>query len=181
MMINNIKVGFGLLLFVVMVLAVEITNAQTTVNLTARVAAPSQQNVVVRWYTDATHTNSLANPASVASSDTPTNYWAFLYDPTNDCYSKGSKVTIVNAPCLARTFNLSSLSGANTDGLVWHSASVPGTNTLVTDPTKVGEGTYWAFLHDSVAGCYSKASQPVIVTANDDCCKAGNVGPVVNP
>lgn len=156
--------GFGVLLGTIILLAGSIANAQTTVDLTTRITPPTTPNVVVRWFTDAAHTNPLANPTSVVATSTPTNYWAFFYDTAGNCYSPGAKVTIVDAACPVKTVNLTALPGGNAPNLVWHSAPVPVTGTTeVPDPTAVGPGTYWAFFHDVPGDCYSPASSPVIV------------------
>lgn len=156
--------GFRIMFGAAVLLIADMAYGQTTVDLTARITPPSTAGVVIRWFTDAGHTNPVADPTQVVSTSTPTNYWAFFYDTAGDCYSSGAKVTLMDAACPVTTVNLKALPGGDAPKLVWHSAPVPVTgDTEVPNPTAAGPGTYWAFFFDAAQDCYSPASSPVIV------------------
>lgn len=53
----------------------------------------------------------------------------------------------------------------------WYTSQNHLANFAVADPTKVSQGTYYAFLFDPVAGCYNtNASQAKVVVSIEKCC-----------
>ena len=60
----------------------------------------------------------------------------------------------------------------NTTSLVWYTSSTRILGSLVSNPSVVGNGNYYAFYYNATSDCYSPASSMVTVTIAP-CCKAG--------
>lgn len=149
----------------------EATISGTTVNLDNMFAGTLPDNTQLEWHTTATpidDTTLVKSPDVVTATSTPTNYYAVFHSITGvDCYSPSAKVVVVSNNCPATTVDLTALPHSelpdNTE-LKWF--TVPNSDDedyLVDDPTQVGEGTYWPFIYDSAAECYSPAGTPVVV------------------
>lgn len=142
---------------------------------------PSGSTLV--WFTNATHTGTAYATPTAAQ---PGTYFAFYYNSASNCYSIASpKISVnqtqVNSPalnaltlrniCPALTANLNSLhNGTSPSGmtLVWFTNN-SHTGSVVSDPTTVTAGTYYAFYYSSVGNCYSSPSSTVTVSIIDDC------------
>jgi hypothetical protein len=158
-----------------------------TVDLTALVTSTTPSGTTLVWYRDSGHTGSPYSTPNTANGNIGfgTDYYAFYYDETNNCYSPGTKVTVnildccragQVAPtlsatsllnqCAANTVNLNSLvtsTTPNSASLVWFTNS-NHTGTPYATPTIAGAGTYYAFYFDVEINCYSPPSQRVTVT-----------------
>ena len=144
------------------------------VNLNSITVAPAPSGSVIQWHNSATPSAStLLSSTTVNATATPTNYWAYYYDSTNNCYSPGSKATVVsNSCCNYPTVNLSSLpdsSAPNGSTLVWYTTSTRAAGTQVANPLAVGNGTYWPFFYDPALDNYSPVGAPVLVQVDSQC------------
>lgn len=65
----------------------------TTVNLNSLVTSTRPGGIVLQWFTNNTHTGTpYATPAAAVAGT----YYAFYYDPANNCYSPPAMVTVSN-------------------------------------------------------------------------------------
>lgn len=126
---------------------------------------------VTQWHTSSTPSAAtLISSSTVMATSTPTDYWVFYFDNTNNCYSPGSKVTVVtNQCCNYNTYDLNSLpqgvppAGSRTD---WY---MTNTRTgLVSNPSAAPEGVYFPFYYNTVTSTYT-AGTPVLVVMDVDC------------
>ncbi|MFN8356788.1 MAG: SdrD B-like domain-containing protein [Spirosomataceae bacterium] len=147
---------------------------------------------LIRWYYASTGGaiigTSNSGEAFIVSPETTTTYYAEAVIPNNDkCPSARIPVTVkVNAKpatpvCAGNTTNVCpsstvdltklQLSPTSTNGGVfeWHTGIAPS-SPLVSDPSKVGAGTYYLF-EKSTSGCYSN---PSLVTVNIVDCSCQN-------
>ncbi len=151
-----------------------------TVNLNSITVAAAPAGSVLQWHNSATPSAStLLSSTTVNATATPTNYWAYYYDSTNNCYSPGSKATVVsNSCCNYPTVNLTALPQSTTPSgaqLVWYTTSTRTAGTQVTNPLAVANGTYWPFFYDAANNCYSPVGSPVMV-AIDSVCPVADYG-----
>lgn len=145
-----------------------------TVNLNSITVAAAPAGSVLQWHNSATPSAStLLSSTTVNATATPTNYWAYYYDSTNNCYSPGSKATVVsNSCCNYPTVNLTALPQSTTPSgaqLVWYTTSTRTAGTQVTNPLAVANGTYWPFFYDAANNCYSPVGSPVMVGIDSVC------------
>lgn len=140
--------------------------------------------------------NQVADPTAVS---TPGTYNVFYSDANNaGCTSPSTTLTVTSGGCCStapslssntitntcptETVNLNSLySGSLPAGvtLEWYTNNTH-TGTPVANPTAVATaGTYYAFVHDTSASCFSPASVAVTFTKTT-CCLAGTAAPVIN-
>ncbi len=145
-----------------------------SVNLNTGFSVPAAPpGSVKEWHTSATPSAStLISSGTVMATSTPTNYWVFYHDTTNNCYSPGTKVVVVsNACCNYPTVDLTALSQSSAPAgaqLVWYYTNNHAGNR-VNNPTAVGSGTYFPFFFDPANNCYSPAGTPVLVALDEDC------------
>jgi len=162
-----------------------LSNATVTsqiVDLSTMVTSTPPTNTVVQWHSVANPVDNstlVSNPVTATS--TPTNYWAFYYSSNGNCYSPGAKVTIVSNNCTANatTVDLTTLPHstvpANTQ-LLWYTTSTHDAGTEVSNPTAVGNGTYWPVFYSTASNCFSPVGNPVVVgiaTCNAACYRPG--------
>jgi hypothetical protein len=129
------------------------------------------------WFSDAGLTTLLTS-SSVNPASTTTYYAACTL---NGCVSVATPVTVTvigtTAPvpttltksnvCPSTTTDLTTIQPALVSGLTyeWHTVSSnPSAANLVSTATAVGAGTYYLYTKSTIGGCFSIASQPVIVT-----------------
>ncbi|MDP9955958.1 hypothetical protein J2X97_001595 [Epilithonimonas hungarica] len=139
---------------------------------------PSGASLV--WFTNSAHSGTALSGTQVTQAVAGT-YYAFYYDSTNGCYSPASNSVVVTNPtitapsvqnlsysCPANYVNLNTAhTGTIPSGtsLVWFTNSThTGTALTGTQITQAGAGTYYAFYYSSTSGCYSPASNSVVVT-----------------
>ena len=144
--------------------------AQTgNVNLNNHSNPNPPSGTVFQWHT--------GNPPTVANlltsqqaADVPAGtYYAVFYDSLKNCYSPATTLKVKNNDCPAVTVNLNNFTSSNTPTgttLEWHTSNTPTQSNKVSDPTKVSNGTYYAFFYDSTNGCYSPPT-PIIVSVKD--------------
>ncbi|SDF20488.1 hypothetical protein SAMN05421825_1292 [Epilithonimonas hungarica] len=162
-----------------------LTNSTATsqaVDLAGMVTGTAPAGSVLQWHNSATPSDAtLLSSTTVSATSTPTNYWAFYYDSTNKCYSPGAKVTVVSNNCTTNTTTVDltalphSTVPANTQ-LLWYTTAAHDTGTEVTNPTAVGNGTYWPVFYSTASNCFSPVGNPVVVgiaTCNAACYKSG--------
>ncbi len=128
-----------------------------------------------------TEWHSSANPSAatklsstvVNATYTATSYWVYYHDTTNNCYSPGSKVTVVsNSCCNYPTVDLTALpqtAAPSGSSVVWYTTKTHDSGTQVNNPTAVGNGKYWPFYYDGINGCFSPAGTPVLVAVDNVC------------
>ncbi|MCX8525254.1 hypothetical protein OF897_15140 [Chryseobacterium formosus] len=144
------------------------------VSLTSITVAAAPTGSVLQWHNSATPSAStLLSSTTVNATSTPTNYWAYYYDSVGNCYSPGSKATVVgNSCCNYPTVDLAALSHSAVPAgtqLVWYSTSGRLPGSQVNNPTAIGSGLYWPFFYDPALNCYSQAGTPVLVGVDSQC------------
>ncbi|MCR4857225.1 MAG: hypothetical protein K5890_03390, partial [Bacteroidales bacterium] len=163
----------------------------TTITLTATPASGCE----LRWYSDASLSTQVQNPASVAVSATDT-FYAVSYNTTTQCASGSAPlaVTIHNVPAqpvtdanVCFTGNTTSLSGTPASGTIckWY----PTSGNAVTSNTyyNATAGTYTVTSFDQNTGCESTpvtvtvTATPAVPTASDvTLCTAGTASLAVS-
>jgi len=149
------------------VLAIQTATAQT-VDLSMHVSGTPPTGTVTQWHNSGSPSSGTLLPSTTVTATTiPTNYWVYYYDVANDCYSPGSKVTVVTNTCPATMVDLATIpvtppAPAGTT-LEWYTSRTPSAGTHVADPTAVGNGTYWPAYYDAANDCWSPVGTPVIV------------------
>jgi hypothetical protein len=131
------------------------------------------------WYTvPEVNASFLLSSSTISSTGT---YYAFA--KSGSCYSTSSSdftLTVINvaAPtvsatsltyCAPATADLTILQPAAPAGVnyEWHTVNAsPISNTLVSTPTSVSNGTYYLYAYSPAANCYGTASSGVTVTIN---------------
>lgn len=179
---------------------------KSTVDLTAQV---NDSPYKVRWFDNDKHQGlPIDNPNVAPVGD----YFAFYYDPINQCYSTdkatvdavfsvvGStmrcndpndpsnqiilkfKTATINPP--AQTFNLTTAIPSEYvpgPGEVFEWFTNAGhVGTPIADPTQVGAGTYYVFLHDTVNGCYNTNASTSSVTVSKVCNAGAAAVPLID-
>jgi hypothetical protein len=148
------------------VLSFTLWNAQS-VDLAAHVSSTPPSGAVLEWHSSSTPSSATKlSSTTVSASSTPSNYWVFYYDSTNNCYSPGAKVTVLGNLCPSAVANLNNITVSMAPSgsvLEWHTSATPTAGNKVPDPSSVNSGTYWATYFDSTNNCYSPTSTPVIV------------------
>jgi hypothetical protein len=148
-------------------------------------------NIVLRWFTNTTHTGQpVADPAHVP----PGTYYAFYYDQANDCYNtnqSSAMVGVVANSCAQVQVNaaLSNICPATTVDLttaiigpipsgstvVWY--GTPDHSGLPVIPGTAAAGVYYAFFYTSSTGTYntnnSTAKVTVTIVSCPPACGAG--------
>lgn len=141
-------------------------NAQT-VDLSTHVSGTPPAGTVFQWHNSAAPSGATLLPSTtVTATATPVNYWVYYYDAANDCYSPGSKVTVITNSCPATTVDLTSIPATSAPAgttLQWYTSSTPSAGTQVANPAAAGNGTYYPAYYDAANNCYSPAGTPVIV------------------
>lgn len=115
----------------------------------------------------ATDANKINNPTTASTGI----YYAAFWDSANGCYSPVS-APIYIAKCLTNscpltTADLTTVTTSTPPAgsvLEWHTSYELVRTNVVPDPTKVGDGIYWAVFYDEPNDCYSPISIPVKVT-----------------
>ena len=143
-----------------------------TVDLNSHVISTAPSGASLEWHNALpVSTSNALTPAQALAAGAGT-YYAVYYDSVNGCYSPYSKVKVVIGNCPSSTYDLTSLSTTAAPAgaiLEWHTSTSPGSSTLVSNAASAGAGTYYAVYHDTVNGCYSPVSDPLIVGANSGC------------
>ena len=191
--------------------ATDITNIcpASTSNLSTVTASNLPSGAVLEWHTGLpiTASNKLSNTTNVNSGI----YYAVFYDVTNNCYSNNglsaTQVLVANtscpkclvpstAPeipkatiatiCPATTADLNTVVIINKPrGVVvrWYTAAAVSNATLVSNPSAVVAGTYYATFYDTANNCFANSGNgnftSVTVTLTK-CCNAGNEAPKFN-
>lgn len=160
------------LLSVIMMMFITVFGYAQTVNLNTHVTSTTPSGTILEWHNAIPISTSNALTTTQASAAGAGTYYAVYYDNVNSCYSPYSKVKVVIANCPSTTYNLTSLSTTAAPSgsiLEWHTAKVPSSGNLVSNATAVAAGTYYAVYHDTVNGCYSPVSDPLIVAIDSNC------------
>jgi gliding motility-associated-like protein len=191
--------------------ATDITNIcpATTSNLSTVTASNLPSGAVLEWHTGLpiTASNKLSNITNVNSGI----YYAVFFDATNNCYSNNglsaTQVLVANtscpkclvpstAPeiptatiatiCPATTADLNTVIIINKPrGVVvkWYTAAAVSNATVVSNPSAVVAGTYYATFYDTANNCFANSGNgnftSVTVTLTK-CCNAGNEAPKFN-
>ena len=191
--------------------ATDITNIcpASTSNLNTVTASNLPSGAKLQWHTalPVSASNRLINTTNVNSGI----YYAVFYDSANNCYSNNglsaTQVLVANtscpkclvpssAPeipsasiatdCPATTANFNNVSIINKPrGVVikWYTAAAVSNATLVSNPSAVIAGTYYATFYDTANNCFANSGNgnftSVTVTFTK-CCNAGNEGPKFN-
>lgn len=143
----------------------------STGNLTTLVTSTAPSGTTITYHTGfpATDANKIADPTTVSTGT----YYAAYWDATNNCYSPVSEPIYVSM-CLTNTCPTTTVdltthtTGTPPSGttLQWHTSNIPSSGTLVSNPTAVGTGSYYATYYDATNNCYSPVSTPISVTIN---------------
>jgi len=154
------------------------------VNLNTRLTIPAAPaGAVIQWHSSATPSAStLISSGIVLATSTPTNYWVFYYDATNNCYSPGSKIVVAsNYCCNNPTVDLTTILQSNPPAgtvLEWYLTN-NHSGSKVSNVKTVPDGVYFPFYHDTAANVYTSAGAPVVV-AIDDVCSSACYRPGIN-
>ena len=165
-------------------------------------------NTTLTWHSATPATTANKVSGTVTSAPWPgVDFYASIFDSTNNCYSPTSVVKVqvngccnagFSSPllsstsstnvCPATTADLSTITASNVQlgaYISWHT-STPATNANKISGASVAAGTYYAAFHDSVNNCYSgftgDSTTAVTVTINScgPVCSAGNIAPALS-
>lgn len=163
-----------------------------TVNLNSTLSTPAPNGLSYVWYTSQNHSGSpIVDPTKVSQSGT---YYAFIYDGLNSCYNTNvsqAKVVVAIEPASQVPLSASEVSNvcpstmANLNTaymtapphnweLLWYTNPNHSGNP-VSDPSSVGNGTYYAFYHNWTNNCFNSpvSTAAVNVQLTTCVCKAG--------
>jgi gliding motility-associated-like protein len=181
-----------------------------TSDLTVITASNLPSGVKLQWHTalPATSANKVSNPKVVNSGT----YYAVFFDSLKNCYSlngaSGTQVIVTNTTCpkclvsgnTSPQFSSSELNTtcplttANLNNVVvlnkpkgvivrWYTSNTTNSSFLVSNPTAVSSGIYYATFYDSANNCLANNGQgaftPVTVTETK-CCNAGTEAPMLD-
>lgn len=177
---------------------------EATVNLASAFTGSVPNATELVWFTTANHApgSKIANPNIISN---PGAYYAFFYDPVNDCYNTDNStaktdvtVNVCPPPCNAGSAQVPVLStisnscpSATVDLGDTFSGNVPDWTALIwyTTPnhaagTKVPNngdfvsvsGIYYAFYYDAANNCFNTANSTAAVTVNIHLCAQCKAG-----